>query len=49
LQPVFVLIFGVALSLSFPSVLEDVLDRTDLRRKLVAVGLIVVGTALIAW
>lgn len=49
LQPVFVLIFGVVLSLWFPSVLEDVLDRTDLRRKLTAVGLIVVGTALIAW
>lgn len=47
LQPLFVLIYGIILSLWFPSILKEVINKKILTLKLVAIIFIIIGTVLL--
>lgn len=47
-QPVFVLIFGIILTLFFPKIFKELLSRKHLMQKFAAIFLIVTGTCMLA-
>jgi drug/metabolite transporter (DMT)-like permease len=47
-QPLFVFIFGIILTLFFPKLLEESLSRNILVQKISAIGIITVGTIILA-
>lgn len=46
-QPVFVFIFGIGLTLFFPKVGKESLSKNDLAQKILAIGIITVGTYIL--
>lgn len=47
LQPVFVFVFGIVLTVFFPKIIKESMTKNDLAQKILAIGLITIGTVML--